>query len=128
MAGDIELGGIPSSSEDNAALSARIIGFYQAVSTDRELRDASFNYKLFLVSTPLYMATFRDLNSSQDAYTKLRHSSPLNSTMGGTSVSMKPQLLGMLNNLFVKNEVLKGKAEVSLDLGLGLGVADSSRR
>jgi hypothetical protein len=78
MAGDIELGGIPNSSR--------------------------FNYKLSLVSTPLYMATFRDLNSSQDASTKLRYSSALNSTMGGTSVSMEPQLLGMLNNLFVKNE------------------------
>jgi hypothetical protein len=48
--------------------------------------------------------------------------------MGGTSLSMEPQLLGMLNNSFVKNEVLKGKAEVHPDLDSGLGVADSSGR
>ncbi len=74
------------------------------------------------------MATFRDLNSSQDASTKLRHSCALDSIMGGTSLSMEPQLLGMLNNSFVKNEVLKGKAEVHPDLDSGLGVADSSGR
>lgn len=60
---------------------------------------------------PLYMATFRDLNSSQDAFPKLRNSSALDSNMGGTSLSMEPQLLGMLNNSLVMNEVLKGEAE-----------------
>jgi hypothetical protein len=102
MAKNIELGGIPNSS--------------------------SFNYKLFLVSRPFYMAIVRDLNKSQDASTKLRHSSALDSTKGDTSLSLDPQSLGMLNNLVVKNEVLKSKVEGHPDLDFGLGVADSSGR
>jgi hypothetical protein len=102
MAKSIELGGVPNLS--------------------------SFNYKLFLVSRPFYMAIVRDLNNSQDVSTKLRHSSTLDSTKGDTSLSLDPQSLGILNNLVVKNEVLKSKVEGYPDLDFGLGVADSSGR